>query len=70
MKRRALRLVPGLRRRLLLTALGGIVAGPLAAGESEKGRVMDFSDPDVARRSQLPMPFRCLGAASPSVQRS
>jgi hypothetical protein len=50
MKLRAPQLVPGPRRRLLLTALGGIVAGPLAAGESEKGPVMDFSDPDVARR--------------------
>lgn len=38
------------RRRLLLAALASAVGRPLCAGEPEKGRVMDFSDPDVARR--------------------
>ena len=38
------------RRRLLLAALISVVGRPSGAGEPEKGRVMDFSDPDVARR--------------------
>ena len=36
-------------RRLLMTALAGIVASPLSAGEPEKGQALDFSDPEVAR---------------------
>ena len=50
MKRRATGLFQCPRRRLLLAALAIVVGRPLCAGEAEKGRVMDFSDPDVARR--------------------
>ena len=50
MKRRATGLFQCPRRRLLLAALAIVVGRPLCAGEPEKGRVMDFSDPDVARR--------------------
>ena len=50
MKRRATGLFQCPRRRLLLAALASVVGRPLCAGEPEKGRVMDFSDPDVARR--------------------
>ena len=50
MKRRATGLFQCPRRRLLLAALASLVGRPLCAGEPEKGRVMDFSDPNVARR--------------------
>ena len=50
MKRRATGLFQCPRRRLLLAALASVVGRPLCAGEPEKGRVMDFSDPNVARR--------------------
>ena len=50
MKRRGTGFFPCARRRLLLAALASAVGRPLCAGEPEKGRVMDFSDPDVARR--------------------
>jgi len=49
-KRRGMGLFQYPRRRLLLAALTSIVGRPSGAGEPEKGRVMDFSDPDVARR--------------------
>ena len=50
MKRRATGLFQCPRRRFLLAALAIVVGRPLCAGEPEKGRVMDFSDPNVARR--------------------
>ena len=50
MKRRATGLFQCPRRRFLLAALASVVGRPLRAGEPEKGRVMDFSDPNVARR--------------------
>ena len=50
MKRRATGLFQCPRRRFLLAALASVVGRPLRAGEPEKGRVMDFSDPGVARR--------------------
>jgi len=49
-KRRATGLFQCPRRRFLLAALASVVGRPLCAGEPEKGRVMDFSDPNVARR--------------------
>ena len=50
MKRRGTGLLQYPRRRLLLAALTSVVGRPSGAGEPEKGRLMDFSDTDVARR--------------------